>query len=116
MDELEIELQQIYRKAKETDTKHLPDFQALIHPEAESPIRPKAKRIRRISPWTTRVASLLFLMSLTWFLWPKPEPDVLENGWVTQGLLPTNSAIWDWESPTQSLLNTQSIQQLKLEE
>ncbi|MEO1651979.1 MAG: hypothetical protein AAFU64_00390 [Bacteroidota bacterium] len=102
MDELDKQLQAYYRHLRQKDQESTPDFEDFV------PDLPIVRKTRSAKPGLGLkiAAALLLLASLTWQLWPEPthKPTIPDPVLLTNGLAAPPVYLWDWESPTQSLL------------
>lgn len=108
MDELEKKLNTFYAQKKASNSQNLPGFEALLAP------KPRRKSLR-LAYRLSLIASLGLLLGTGWWYFQSGSPQSVaikvggEVPQATQGLMPKPEYLWEWQSPTQSLLKTQYL-------
>lgn len=99
MDELDEKLKNYYELIKSQDAESAPDFNELISISAQ-------KKKRKIPVYLKVAAVLVAAILVTWYHRldaPKNEKMIGSN-MITESLMQEPEYIWDWNSPTQSLM------------
>ena len=109
MDELDEKLKNYYELVKSRDAASAPDFNELIVTSSEK------NRKRRVSVYLKVAASLALVALIAWFYeWNSPKKETpIPSSSITESLMRDPEYLWEWKSPTQSLMASIEFEQHK---